>query len=310
MSATVDRREHPVVVTPTSLSERARSAAADTVHATARTARRASGLARLHRAPVTGIAAAAVVRALRGAILNRPTPQERAWIDRIELMRRLMARSPQELTVVDFGAGVASEFDTGVSDLRHTSIRTLAQMTRASKPPEGGYLLFRLVRDLRAQTALELGACVGISASYLGAAMELNGTGRLITLEGADVLAARSARTLEELLLDSRAEVRVGQFAETLDSAVADLAPLGLAFVDGHHVESATLDYLNAIAPAMAEESVMVFDDISWSAGMRRAWHTIEGDERFALTVDLQSVGLAVISASSTTRTSLSIPYY
>ena len=42
----------------------------------------------------------------------------------------------------------------------------------------------RLVRELRPHSCLELGTGVGVSAGYQAAAMELNGVGRLLTLDG------------------------------------------------------------------------------------------------------------------------------
>ena len=84
---------------------------------------------------------------------------------------------------------------------------------------------------------------------------------------------------------------------------------MGIAFIDGHHIESATIDYMEQILPFAGPEAVFVFDDINWSTGMRSAWQAIEASEHFALTVDMRSVGLAVLSESATTRQSLSIPY-
>jgi predicted O-methyltransferase YrrM len=288
----------------------ARALIAPTAHAIVRNGRRVKGRAQLNGISVTGSAPNAVIRALKAAAVGVPSVEEKAWITRIELMRSLMGRSPQVLEIVDFGAGVGHEFDNGESDLKHTTERTLAQMTRSSKPPQWAYLLFRLVRELRTETAIELGACVGISAAYMTAAMELNGRGRLVTLEGSDVLAIRSARTLEELQLNLRAEVREGRFADTLEQAITDFTPVGLAFIDGHHVESATVDYMNAILPSAADEAILIFDDINWSDGMRRAWDAVVADERFALTVDLRSVGLAIVSKSATNRQSLTVSYY
>lgn len=292
------------------LADKARGIASPILHSVVRNGRRVRGRAQLERITVSGVAPNAVIAALKKATVGRPSPEEKAWINRIEIMRALLGSSPQELEVVDFGAGLGSEFDTGERATRHSSTRTLAQTTKFSKPPRWAYLLFRLVRELRPESAVELGACVGISAAYLASAMELNGVGRVATLEGSDVLARRSERTLEELLLASRAEVREGRFDDTLSATVDDLKPVGLAFIDGHHIESATIDYLNAIVPSAADEAVLVFDDINWSDGMRRAWQTVVDDDRFALTVDLRSVGLAAISKSATSRSHLAVSYY
>ena len=286
------------------------SPAKDALRSAVRLSGRVRERVQLQNVHVTGRAPMAVVEALKASSIGRPSAAEKAWIDRIELLRELMLRSPQPLEIVDFGAGAGSEFDNGEFDTKHTTTRTLGAMSKASKPPHGAYRLFRFVRALKPASALEMGACVGVSAAYQAAALELNGSGRLITLEGADVLATRSARTLEELGLDQRAKVIEGRFTDTLDGALAELKPIGMAFIDGHHIESATVDYMNAILPFAADEALLIFDDINWSEGMRKAWTTIADDPRFALTVDLGATGLAVLSASATDRHQLKLAYY
>lgn len=231
-----------------------------------------------------------------------PDPEERLWLQRIERLRGLLALSTEAVEFADFGAGPAARYDNGDLETVHREVRTVGRMTTYSKPPQWAYLLFRLVRELKPASVLELGSCVGISACYQAAALELNGSGRLVTLEGAEPLARRSARSLEELGLQHRATVRTGRFADTLDDAVAAQAPIGLAFIDGHHIEEATLHYGERILSAADSEAVLVFDDINWSAGMRRAWQQIAEDHRFALTVQMRSFGLAVVSKSATSR--------
>jgi predicted O-methyltransferase YrrM len=268
-------------------------------------ARRSLGRLQVRRLRVGGEAPAAVVAAVRRALSGRPSADESAWIARIEAVRQQLVASPEPLEVIDLGAGPAHRFDTGDAESRPAATpttRTLAGVTSSSTRPRWAYLLFRLVRELRPGAVLELGACVGVSAAYQAAALELNANGRLVTLEGAPVLAARAATTLNDLGLSGRATVVEGPFAGTLDTALADMPPVGLAFVDGHHVESATLDYTERILRAAADEAVIVFDDIRWSPGMRRAWAAIAADPRFALTVDLRRFGIAVVSASAPTR--------
>ena len=138
---------------------------------------------------------------------------------------------------------------------------------------------------------IELGSCVGISASYQAAALELNGAGRLVTLEGAEALAERTARSLDEMGLSHRASVRIGRFSDTLDDVLKELEPVGIAFIDGHHIEQATVQYMEQIAAYAGPESLLIFDDINWSEGMRKAWRTIADDPRFALTVEMRSIG-------------------
>lgn len=276
-----------------------------------RNGRRVTGRIKAGNVHVDGVAPAAVVQAIKKATIGIPSTDERAWIKRVELMRALLATSPEQLEIEDFGAGAAHAFDvTGAVETRNLVHKSLGSITGSSKPPRWAYLLFRLIRELKPDSVIEFGSCVGISASYEAAALVINGSGRLVTLEGAEVLATRSAHTLRELNLASRAEVRLGQFSDTLAQAIDDLSPIGFAFIDGHHVEAATIDYMEQLLPNLADESVLVFDDINWSDGMRSAWRQIVAESRFALTVDLGSVGIAVTSKSASGRRSLVIPYY
>ncbi len=271
-----------------------------------RNSRRIRGLLQTRNLEVSGDAPSAVVSAIRDAARKRPSPEEKAWTRRIELLRQLLLASPEPFDMTHLGRAA----DLGDGAPAETSLRTISHSASASKPPQWAYLLFRLVRALQPQRVLELGSCVGISAAYQAAALELNKDGRLLTLEGVVALAERSARTLEELQLDTRAAVRQGPFVETLPAAIRDLGSIDLAFIDGHHQEIPTLQYMEDILSSAAAESLLIFDDINWSEGMKRAWQKIVADERFALTVDLRSVGLAVVSASATSRQNLKIGYF
>jgi predicted O-methyltransferase YrrM len=137
-----------------------------------------------------------------------------------------------------------------------------------------------------------MGTCVGISAAYQAAALELNGAGKLLTLEGAPAVAALARQNLSQLGLQHRAEVREGRFQDVLAEAAHVRAPLDLVFVDGHHDGDATLAYFKQLQPHLSPGGVIVFDDIAWSPGMRRAWERIAGDEIVSLAADLGEVGL------------------
>jgi hypothetical protein len=48
-----------------------------------------------------------------------------------------------------------------------------------------------------------------------------------------------------------------------------------LAFIDGDHTFEGTLRYHAAARATMPAGSMLVFDDIDWSDGMREAWKKI-----------------------------------
>jgi predicted O-methyltransferase YrrM len=221
-----------------------------------------------------------------------------------------MATSVQPLVFEDYGAGDSGEAgtspDSGGSGVA-TRQTTLGEMTRrSSSGPRWGLLLFRMTRELRPSAVLELGTCVGVSAAYIGAALEMNGGGRLITLEGGTALVERARRTLGELGLTDRVQVVHGPFQATLDDALEQLSPVDLAFIDGHHLEEPTLRYTEQVLPHLSPEAVLAYDDIHWSDGMIRAWRRLEQDPRFALTVDLGGMGIATVSRTpGSLRTSI-----
>ncbi|MGH9497345.1 MAG: O-methyltransferase [Candidatus Sulfotelmatobacter sp.] len=202
-----------------------------------------------------------------------------------------MNGSSEELEITDYGAGSG---DSNLTDAEmyqgHVIRRTIEQIsTLTSRTERTALLLFRLVRELKPHTCIELGTSLGISASYQAAALKLNDTGKLITLEGADSVASVAARNFTDLGLDNVSVVR-GRFQETLSEVLSQNSVVDYAFIDGHHDEMATVKYFNAFLPRLADTAVVVFDDIQWSEGMRRAWSVVR--ERARVSVDLGSMGL------------------
>jgi predicted O-methyltransferase YrrM len=172
----------------------------------------------------------------------------------------------------------------------------LGRYAKISKSRRSGLLLFRLVREFAPASCLELGTAIGISAAFQAAALELNGFGRLLTLERNPALVAAARRHFAQLGLN-RVAAREGLFRDTLDAALAEMAPIEYAFIDGHHDEHATYDYFDRICGVLAETGVLVFDDITWSEGMERAWSRIAEDQRVSIAADLGNIGICVVGA-------------
>lgn len=231
-----------------------------------------------------------------------------AWFDRIEALRSRLELDPSTVSVTDFGAG--SDGDNRSAEEMEQGVlveRTIMQTCRASKPSFWASILHQLILEYRPATGVELGTCLGLSAAYQASAMELNGSGRLLTLEGADALAALSTDHLVELGLGDRATVIPGRFADTLDTAIAELGTVGYAFIDGHHDEHATIAYFEQLLPHLADRAVLVFDDTAWTEGMMRAWQTIQAHDAVRLSLDLGAVGICILDPSITNRASFKL---
>lgn len=251
-----------------------------------------------------------VASALERALDGPRNDGQKQWFDTIEALRTKLESDPTPLSITDYGAG-SSHDDRSEQQMEEGVIvhKTVSDMCRASKPSFWASILFELIREYQPESGLELGTCLGISASYQSAAMELNGSGSFLTLEGADSLAAVSTANLEQLGLDHRVSVMTGRFSDTLSAAIEKTEPIGYAFIDGHHDEHATIEYFEQLLPHLAEQAVLVFDDTSWTEGMKRAWRTITEHESVGLAVDLGAFGICIIDPAITDRAKVKISF-
>ncbi len=248
-------------------------------------------------------------QSVRAALKYSLTPEEEIWIDRIESLRTEMNSSTRQIKRTDFGARNQD------SDLKLDEMRTGVEVTDtlghisqvASKPSFWCLLLFKLIRTIQPDSCIEMGTAVGLSAAFQAAALTLNGHGSLESLEGAVSLADIARNNFQQLGLDS-VRVTVGNFQDTLSDVLAARRPVDFVFIDGHHDEHATLAYYEQILPFLGETALLIFDDITWSEGMARAWNTIAGDCRSGIAVDLGLVGLCVVDASMKKSRYFSIP--
>ena len=202
--------------------------------------------------------------------------------DRIAERRDALAEDRTALTLDDRGAG---------SQRTPSPRRTVAEIVRASAtPPRFGRYLHKAVEFTGARRVLELGTNLGIGTAYLATALPRGG--RMITIEADAGLLPIARETVATLAPHAEVELLHGTFDERLGAAIAGLGAIDLAFVDGHHLRAPTVDYFRAIAAACHERSVVIVDDIHWSAGMEAAWRTIQAEPGVTLTIDLQRFGV------------------
>lgn len=219
--------------------------------------------------------------------------EETAWIQTVEAMRETLRRAKDVVSFRDYGTPSRWTSTTAADDGYHQATRTVQAVCRSSIPAHEGRVLFHLVRRFQPEQGLELGTCLGISAAYTAAALHLNGAGRLVTLEGGDALARLAATHLATLNLHN-VDVINGRFADTLPEVLATCDPIGFAFIDGHHDPAALHTYYQQIRPHLADQAVLVFDDIFWTTRMRAAWANLITDRRIRVSVDLLAFGICI----------------
>jgi predicted O-methyltransferase YrrM len=237
----------------------------------------------------------AVRRAMLAALRRRASGPERASMSAIEALRGELLSSRTVVERIDYGMGEAAPLSPAAHHDGVPVRHTVGDFCRSSSlPPAWSRFLFHLVRELRPVRALELGTALGVSAAYQGAALELNGRGRLVTVEGARPLAELAERNLGLLGID-RVEVVTGRFTDALPAVLDDLRPLDYAYIDGHHDGRATRDYFEAVLGAIAGPALIVFDDIGISSGMREAWAAIRRHPRVGTAIDLRKLGVCEV---------------
>jgi len=237
-----------------------------------------------------------VSNALNSAMENIISSEESKLIEKIENLREELNQSSIQITIEDYGAGSSNIKERiGNSSECLVFTETIAEACQPSIRKKWAILLFKLIREFKPVICLELGTCVGISASYQAMALEMNKKGKIITVEGATSVANIAKQNFEELNL-KRVIGKVGRFQDVLPGLLPDIKPIDFAFIDGHHNEQATLNYFENIFPFLSENAILLFDDIGWSKGMRNAWSTLEKDDRIKYTIDLWSMGVCIIA--------------
>ena len=198
----------------------------------------------------------------------------------IEQLRRQLLKDHTTITIEDLGAG---------SSVNKTNQRTIASIAKnAVKPKKYGQLLYRMVKEYKPQTILELGTSLGITTSYLARG---NPSAKIISMEGATE-AAEIARENFKAFELSNIEIAEGNFDDTLSSVLYHLSSVDLAFIDGNHQQEPTERYFQQLLPKMHNDSILIFDDIHWSKDMQQAWQTILKHPAVRCSIDLFFIGI------------------
>jgi predicted O-methyltransferase YrrM len=196
---------------------------------------------------------------------------------RLERMREDVLSDSTVLNRLDLGAGQ-----------RSGPVRVGRLARRSAKPLEQAQLLFRLADHVQADTLLEVGTSVGLTALHLAAARP---NARYLGLEGCPETAGYAQRLLHKVGFRN-ATVTTGDFEHTLLPALQSLQRLDFAFVDGNHTLEATLTYFDRLLPFCHDRTLLVFDDIHWSPEMKQAWKTLSQHPRVRVAIDTFDLGL------------------
>ncbi len=122
----------------------------------------------------------------------------------------------------------------------------------------------------------------------------MNNKGMLVTIEGAASYASVAKENFTAVELNNIIQY-TGRFSDVLPDILKDHQPIDFVFIDGHHDGDATVSYFEQLLPFLSRSAWLMFDDISWSKSMRRAWKTIAEDKRVSFSLNLSLIGICYI---------------
>lgn len=200
--------------------------------------------------------------------------------------RNQLIKNEQYVMVEDFGIG-SKRFKTEfrkVSDIAKTSGSTLKK----------AYFLHRLCSYFKPKTILELGTSLGIGTTALAIGDK---NSQVTTIEGSKELATLSEKYLKDFNINN-VEVINKIFTE----AIPDLKQQSwdFIFIDGHHDQTATINYFEILLASTHNDTVIIFDDIYWSQGMTAAWNSIKNHPNITVSIDVFYFGIVFLRREQT----------
>jgi predicted O-methyltransferase YrrM len=207
-----------------------------------------------------------------------------AFIKINELRKKLLQNS-QLIEITDFGVG---------KSIKDFSIRfeSIASLTHKSSVDEKfGRILFGLIQYFEPQTIIELGTSIGISTLYIALA---NPAARIFSIEGCTSKSEQAAINFNTLQV-TNVKQHIGRFDIVLPDLIEQAGKLDFAFIDGNHTYDATLANFEALLTIAHNDTIFVFDDIHWSAGMEKAWNEIADHKHVTVSIDLFRMGIVFL---------------
>ena len=126
---------------------------------------------------------------------------------------------------------------------------------------------------------------------------------RVTTIEGNPHIAAIAAQTFEHFGLQEHIHLLNGPFDVFLHDLLHSEHVYELIYIDGNHTYEATMAYWAQILQSKAGRgSILIFDDIYWSAGMQSAWQEIVSSPAARYTVDTYQLGLVFTDPAIRTK--------
>ncbi|HEY0651735.1 MAG TPA: class I SAM-dependent methyltransferase [Chryseosolibacter sp.] len=212
-----------------------------------------------------------VVKANRHA-----TPLEKA-----ETLRSKLLRDKRVLNGHDPGSGSSARRDVSTIARNSMSPTTLSTLYNSA------------IDYFKAEKVIELGTSFGINTLYLASKKERSVT----TFEGSPEIADIAKLTFE---FAGAKNIRLveGNLDQTLKDYLQSIRKFDLVLIDANHRYEPTLRYFSLILPKLQESTIVILDDIHYSAEMEKAWNELKRHKLVYGSADLFRCGFLFFDPS------------
>lgn len=161
----------------------------------------------------------------------------------------------------------------------------------AGSPKKWCSFFYFLTKFSGAKNILEIGTNLGISGQYFLSALP-SGESYFTSLEGLPDLCKLASERFGKLENDSDFEVIQGMYDATLPKIAATEQKFDIVFFDGNHHYQPTIDYFNLLKGNYSRDAILVFDDINWSSGMKKAWKYLQNESGVYCSIEFYKLGI------------------
>lgn len=212
---------------------------------------------------------------------NKFSTEAISAFQRCEVYRNKLNTNHTEVTYEIF----ASDHTNKVSDI----------CKKAASPASWCQFIYSLIVNSGSTKVLEIGTNLGVSGSYILEALNLKKDYQFLTMEGLPMLCEIATDAFHQIGDPNKIKVVQGLYEDTFPQALEQPFKYDLLFIDGNHQEKPTIKYFQELKPKISSPTILIFDDINWSQGMKNAWTTIKSDSDVNFSIDLYKQGIVII---------------
>lgn len=206
-------------------------------------------------------------------------------LERPETFRQKLLQDERVLTVTDLGAG---------STQLNGATRKISDIARVTlSPARLSRLYAHMIDYFKCKTIVELGTSLGINSLYLAS----GGSSAVTTFEGSPEV-ADVARGIFSAAEASNIKLIEGDIARTLPAFLERTRKVDFVLMDANHRYEPTVNYFRQLLARIDINSILVVDDIHYSAEMEMAWNEIRSSPVVYGSADIYRAGIVFFDPS------------